>query len=538
MKRMNTPGASDESLLLRFSSEVMLAVDPRTLRILAASPACARRLLYAGNAFAAMSITDIDVSLQSAIYWAAVSQSAGEPVERVHTQYRRGDGSLVDAVHSVFFSVEDGQDRVIVRCDELADRKSEFAADDGYVRHVNRILESTSEGIMVLDSQRRITSANRRLLAIWGIPRMVAARADSAEMLRFMSGQVILDGRQRAEELIVAPMEEGGADLLHLKSGKTIERRHQLHANPGDPRGAIVTFIDVSSRARTQQTLQSDRDFLADLVAGKIAELREARDEAEAASRAKSDFLAKMSHELRTPLHAILNYARFGESGGTVSVEKLQLYFHRINASGERLLSLVNDLLDLSKSRRGEDLLELAAQDVCPVLQDACEELGVLAHAKGIELRFDCPAAPAIAPIDVLRLGQVARNLIGNAIKFTPVGGQVLVRARREQTGDGAGQVIIEVRDNGPGIPEDQLEDVFREFVQSRHHVNEDGGTGLGLAICREIMAAHGGSIHAANNAGGGAIFTAILPAGLKPDTDLFTRDDEPRGMAVAISGG
>ena len=232
----------------------------------------------------------------------------------------------------------------------------------------------------------------------------------------------------------------------------------------------------------------------------------------EALLRQQSEFLANISHELRTPMHAILSFARLGQDRESAAGNaKSRQYFERIHTSGARLLRLLNDLLDLSKLEAGAMTYERQAHDLHALVRETVAELTPLARTRNVSMSVS-PPPPDGVPIfgDQARLGQVLRNLLSNAIKFGPEGSEVrVVMDDSPQSPQEAW--LLTVRDEGEGIPEDELEAVFDKFVQSSKTKSGAGGTGLGLAICREIVGAHGGRIWAANGPRG-AVFSVLLP--------------------------
>lgn len=273
---------------------------------------------------------------------------------------------------------------------------------------------------------------------------------------------------------------------------------------------AFVVTSFINGRFAAQNVRQADALRLQLAAAVEAAEA--ARIHAEQANQAKSMFLANMSHELRTPMHAVLSFSQLGiERAGE---SKLGEYFGRIYQSGSRLLRLINDLLDLSKLEAGHMDMSFRSQALRPLVDAALTELAPLLLASGleVELRED-PCLPLLA-LDELRFGQVLRNLLSNAIKFSPEGGRIVVHMGQHgvsrQLSPGVRLAIV---DQGPGIPEGELESIFGEFVQSSQTRTGAGGTGLGLAICRHIVSAHGGQILARNAALGGAELIVDLPA-------------------------
>jgi PAS domain S-box-containing protein len=234
---------------------------------------------------------------------------------------------------------------------------------------------------------------------------------------------------------------------------------------------------------------------------------REARDSAEEASRAKSEFVANMSHELRTPLQSILGFAELGRMRSK-EAPKLGAMFEDIHGAGQKMLALVNDLLDVAKIESTVGTFHLERIDLRGPVRAVARELEPLLSGKQMDLRLHLCEVPLLAKADPLRFQQAIRNIIANAIKFSPVGAVV------EITGEATsgGEIHFCIRDQGPGIPEEELEHVFEAFVQSSKTKNGSGGTGLGLAICRKIVEAHGGSVYAENAAGGGAAFHVFMP--------------------------
>lgn len=257
--------------------------------------------------------------------------------------------------------------------------------------------------------------------------------------------------------------------------------------------GSVWLYQDISTQRNTEEAL------------------RQARDLAEETSRAKTEFLANMSHELRTPLHAILGFAEMGEArshGG--DGHKIAHCFERIHNSGSRLLSLLNDLLDLAKMEVGKMDYQFSRSDLEQVVREAVEDLR--GHAGKCHVTLVQLPAPARlqAEMDPFRIGQVVRNLLANAIKFSPGGSRVEISFNL--TPGQPALLHMSVRDHGPGVPQGEQERIFDKFIQSSLTKTGAGGTGLGLAISREIISAHHGVISVRNAADGGAIFSFTLP--------------------------
>ncbi len=249
-----------------------------------------------------------------------------------------------------------------------------------------------------------------------------------------------------------------------------------------------------------------------------ISELREAeritrlaRDAAESASAAKTEFIANISHELRTPLQAVLGFSELGEMR-SAHEPKFNSMFVDIHQGGQRMLSLVNELLDLSKLDRTSLQLSRESFALRSLLEQAVSELHPLAQAKNLTLSIHGPPEPGTLHVDTQRIAQVLRNLLANAIRFSPADGPIELLAREHWADDGVPGLIVTVADRGPGIPPDELDSIFEPFVQSSLTKDGSGGTGLGLAIARRIVQAHGGWLRARNRDGGGAAFQLWLP--------------------------
>jgi signal transduction histidine kinase/DNA-binding response OmpR family regulator/HPt (histidine-containing phosphotransfer) domain-containing protein len=267
--------------------------------------------------------------------------------------------------------------------------------------------------------------------------------------------------------------------------------------------------------------LLDHREELETEVARRTVELVHAKEAAEAASRAKSQFLAKMSHEIRTPMNGILGMADILLQGSLPVEQRRSVEI--VRRSGEALLEIINDILDFSRIEAGRMELDEAPFDLGGIVEEVTELLAERAHAKGIELASQVdPGIPAFLRGDPGRLRQILVNLVGNAVKFTERG-EVVVRASLDSMNGDAVAVRFSVRDTGIGIPREALEKIFDSFTQADGSTTRKfGGTGLGLSISRQLVEMMGGTIRVESEAGKGSEFIFTVRLRMAMESDLM----------------
>jgi signal transduction histidine kinase len=274
-----------------------------------------------------------------------------------------------------------------------------------------------------------------------------------------------------------------------------------------DSRLAAIASGDFSGHV--DATNRDELGALAANVNRMSDELRRLYRELETASQHKSDFLANMSHELRTPLNAIIGFSQVLREGMVGNVnEKQAEYLDDILSSGHHLLSLINDVLDLSKVEAGQVELELAPFSLQEALERGVAMVRERAMQDGVFVTLTADPDADVVSGDERRIRQVIFNLLSNAVKFTPTGGAVDVRATRAN-----GEVSVSVADTGPGIAAEDLRRVFEEFQQSDAGIERGEGTGLGLALSKRLVELHGGRIWVDSELGRGSTFVFTLPA-------------------------
>jgi len=392
------------------------------------------------------------------------------------------------------------------------------------------VVQTAGSAIFVLSPEYRILEWNKQAERIYGRQRQEVLNKDYLQL--FVPEEI----RDRV-----------ATDMRKVLSGKTIKSfENSIRIRDGSRRillcnasalfdakgqaiGVIAVGQDITDRKRMEDELRHYREHLELIVNERTANLQEvneqlrneiddrkqieqklliAKREAEASNRAKTEFLANMSHELRTPLHSILSFASFGtKKYANAKPEKLLDYFNRIKKSGQTLLELLNDLLDLAKLESRRAIFAFEPSDLGILVRTVTNELDTLLSERNLSIRHEVSKFDGEVTLDAVRIKQVLRNLLNNAIKFSPDGGIIDVAICRVDN-----SVRVSVCDQGPGIPQDELEAVFDKFVQSSKTKTGAGGTGLGLAICLDIVTVHKGRIWAENRPEGGAVFSFEIP--------------------------
>jgi PAS domain S-box-containing protein len=418
----------------------------------------------------------------------ALRSQRGEPIPveaRLLSALWEGESALVYVLQRAGAGLDERME-----AGELALREAEANA-----RELRAILDTATDGVALLDREGRVLGMNRSAEALFGFdsneiegrhfsvlfaPESHRAAADYLDGLAVNGvASVLNDGRE-----VIGRVREGGLIPLFMTLGRVGEGSEKFCA----------VFRDITQWKRAEQ------------------ELVHSRREAERASSAKSEFLAKISHEIRTPLNAIIGFAEvmMEERLGPVGNERYREYLKDIHASGEHLVSLINDLLDLSKIEAGKldlafssvDLNEIASQSMALMQPQANRERIIIRTALAVNL------PPVVA--DARSIRQIVLNLLSNSIRFTPPGGQVIVSTTFTETGE----VHLRVRDTGIGMSETEIKTALEPFRQiATSGRGKTGGTGLGLPLTKALVEANRATFSIKSTVNAGTLVEIAFPS-------------------------
>ena len=416
-------------------------------------------------------------------------QTVHETVQR-----RKKSGDLVDVeVHAVPLSLEGGEQNVLALYQDISERVAVQSA----LRESEELFRTVSAaapiGIFYTNANGKILYTNKRWEEMTGRTAQDAMRAGWA------------DAVHPEDRAVVEKLWESGFALQ-------IELKDQCRFLT--PEGH-VNWVQWQTRALVGRdgTLQGYVGVVEDITRRRAAEqrLKEAKESAEAASRAKSEFLANMSHEIRTPMNGILGMTDLALDS-ELTYEQRE-YLEMVRSSAESLLGIINDILDFSKIEAGRLDLESVPFSLPDCIEGALEPLAVRAQQKGLEVSWSLQGdIPEFLMGDPTRLRQILINLVGNAIKFTKQG-EVSVRAERLQSKDGLIPIRISVSDTGMGIPEEKQRQIFDAFSQADSSITREfGGTGLGLSISARLIQLMKSEIELESNPGKGSTFAFTVP--------------------------
>ena len=480
--------SSLERLVLDNSEQMILLVDPESLQIVMVNRTAQQNLGYSEEELLAKTILDVESALQDVFYWEEVRGGQYSNIESQEGLYLCADGSMRAASKSIRMVERDGRCWALVQAKEF---QEEHRIEDDLARTTSQLratLESTGNGILVIDWQGRIASMNRLFSAMWLVPEDLLLQQDDAAIVEFVLASVIDQEsiRRRLHEIVEDKETE---DILHLKDGRVFQCKSLPQYLEERIIGRVFGFNDITERIRIEN----------DLIA--------ARERAEAANQAKAAFLAMMSHEIRTPMNGVMGMTALMLDTALSSEQKR--YLDIIRSSSESLLSIINDILDFSKIEANKLTIEAIDFNLLTLLEDIADLNSLRAAEKDLEFAWHLdPRVPMRLRGDPGRIRQILTNLIGNALKFTEAGTITLRVARLPDRG---ARIVLQfqVVDTGIGIASDKLDRVFVPFEQADSSTTRKyGGTGLGLAISKQLVELMEGEIGVTSEVGQGTVFT------------------------------
>jgi PAS domain S-box-containing protein len=367
-------------------------------------------------------------------------------------------------------------------------------ASEAYNRE---IIESASDGLLITDLEGRITDVNKEMESLSGTSRkdllgthwheLIAPPAGAADVIE----RVLADGRVKDYEL---KLRQPGGSYLDISCNASVLLEGREHAT-----GILAAVRDIAESKRLRDQLEA-----------RNRELEIQNQRVQEANRMKSEFLASVSHELRTPLNSIIGFSDFllTDDEGALSSQQRE-YLTDILTSGNHLLSLINDVLDLAKVESGKLDLRPVSFPLPVAIDEVCSSLRPQLLEHELELKVDVPSSIDRVVLDVVRFKQILYNLLSNAVKFTPKGGSVSVTVAPA----GETRFMVSIHDTGIGIPAKDLRRIFREFEQlDTGTTRRYSGTGLGLPVTQRLVDLMGGTIAVESAVGVGSTFEVRLP--------------------------
>ena len=388
--------------------------------------------------------------------------------------------------------------------------------------HLRTLLDNMLDGVLTVDSTGNVETFNTAMEHMTGY----LANEVVGKSVRCLSSNIVDGSGNQTPWRFLDENETEHADKRYESN---IERKNGTYfpaelavgeMQVGDSWSFIVTVRDVTEKKRAEKELQAHQNELEELVRDRTADLMIVRDQAEQANRAKSIFLANMSHELRTPLNAIIGYSELlHEDVGLNHTDNLQDDLSKIVSAGRHLLSLINNVLDLSKIEAGKLEMNLESFNLSDLLAEIVLTADGLMKKNNNQFKFNCLENNIFVLADSVWVRQVLLNLLGNAAKFTENGEITLEVSRINESGEHC--IQFRLRDTGIGMTEKQMANLFEAFQQADQSIsNKYGGTGLGLTISRRLCRIMGGDITVSSDPGEGSEFVMRLPVEVKPNID------------------
>ncbi len=474
----------DYRRLFEDHAAVKLLIDPETGKIVEGNKAAEAYYGWSREELRGMPLHKINV-LPSEDINAEIKKAVSD--ERLHFEFRhqRADGSVRDV--EVFSSVTKMKEKKLLHSilHDITDRKSAEIALRESEKKFRSYVENAPDGIFITDEKGNCIEVNKTACKISGY--------NKDELLKMKFNDLIDTRYRRKDDESFQDLKKDGFVSVELsmvnKDGNVCWLRKDA-AKLSDKR-YLVFIIDITQKKKAEYAL----------IKAKML--------AEESSRAKSEFMANISHELRTPLTAVIGFSDVLSSNNFGELNEKQFEFvSHINKSGNHLLELINNILDLSRIETGKMELECSGFSLKQVIEDVTSLMSPIASKKNIDVEINNSIKEDHIIADRLKFKQIMINLLSNAIKFTPDAGKVSVNIERSDH-----EFFISVSDNGIGIPKNMLNNIFNPFMQvDSSNKRRYAGTGLGLSLVKEFVEMHDGRVWVESEEGEGSSFTFTIP--------------------------
>jgi signal transduction histidine kinase/CheY-like chemotaxis protein len=505
--------------LLAGAHELLWLVDGQTLCVLQASASVEQALGYPLAQLRGMALADLECALGDIFFW---DEMAGRATAVAEGAYRCADGRVL-VVQKRVLRVAEQPLRYVVSATPSAHANQVAQEREMLAQRLSATLEATEDGILLVDQTGTILNMNRRFAQFWRVPEALLLAHDDAGISAHVDAQTARATTHKDMRQSTNPGQ--GADYFQTRTlvdGRVVDVSSHLAYAGEQLIGRVYSYRDVTQLYRVQD------------------ELIAARDEAKQANLAKSRFLATMSHEIRTPMNGILGMAQLLMQPG-LSASQRHDYVQTVLHSGQSLLTLLNDILDLSKIEAGKFQIDPAPFAIEALLFEVQTLFD--GAAKNKQLRVNAQwlgRAGAVYRSDAHRLRQMLSNLLGNAIKFSNQGHIEVTARERECRGE---SVVLEfaVQDHGIGIAADKLCKLFQPFSQADSSTTREyGGSGLGLSIVHSLAELMGGQVGVQSTPGQGSRFwfsvvadAELAPAQQPGDAALAAPEPVPPGRTL-----
>ncbi|HEU4846428.1 MAG TPA: ATP-binding protein [Burkholderiaceae bacterium] len=543
-----------QQLMLDHSPHMMLLVEPHSLRIIGANQGVAQALGYREEQLDGMAITEIESSLPDVFYWEDVRNGVYQDIEAQEGEYRCADATMLTVAKSVRVIEHEGAPLLLVQARDIRHERQVEDVLEQTLSQLRATLESTGNGILVLDWQGKIASMNRLFSNMWGVPATLLDARDDDAILAFLSAQVVQSAlcRTLLREVVSDAETE---DLLQLLDGRVFECRSRPQYLGERIVGRVFSYTDITERQRAEAALRESRDQLEARVLSRTADLQRANATLETEKARQQELIRKLNeaqnqllqsekmasigvlaagvaHEINNPisfvnsnLNALQQYARdmlrlldeYEAGEGALAPERLATIARlKQEIDADFLREDLGSLLDESREglervmRIVQDLKYFSHVDSSGLVQANLEQgLDSTLNVVWNEIKYKAEVVKeygGIAQITCFpsQLNQVFMNLLVNAAHAIEDKGRITVR-----TGGDAAHVWVEIEDSGKGIPPEHRDRIFEPFFTTKP---VGKGTGLGLSLSYGIVQKHGGHIEVHSEVGKGSVFRVVLP--------------------------